>query len=217
MTRSAPHPEETDERRLRSIASQRALLDAAASAFAERGYEGATLDAIAAGAGVNKALIRYHFGDKQGLYSRVLLDALDVGASILAPVREDAGAAAPERMDRFIAALSEFIERVPHFAPIIVREWMCAGVHVTPKVMDRILELFRLDAEILEQGQAEGSFRAVDTHAAHLSVVGALVFFHISEPLRRKRRGKGMPPAPSIGAYAEHVSELIRRGLASGE
>lgn len=204
---------ETDERRLRSVASRRALLESAAEAFARSGYEGATLESIAQDAGLNKALIRYHFGGKQGLYARVLLDALEVGAELLAPIKESKGSA-PERLEAFIGSFWEFQDRVPHFAPIIVREWMCAGAHITPEVLKGMLQFFELDAEILAQGAEEGAFREVDPHAAHLSLVGALVFFQISEPLRRARRGKGMPRAPTHEEYAQHIQELFRRGLA---
>jgi len=51
--------------------SRSALLDAAQGEFADKGFTGARVDAIAARAGVNKQLIAYYFGSKQGLYDAV--------------------------------------------------------------------------------------------------------------------------------------------------
>jgi len=48
-----------------------ALLDAALTEFAERGLAGARVADIASRAGVNKQLISYHFGGKQGLYDAI--------------------------------------------------------------------------------------------------------------------------------------------------
>ncbi|MHB0869153.1 MAG: TetR/AcrR family transcriptional regulator [Chloroflexota bacterium] len=49
-----------------------AILDAAEEAFAEHGFDGARVDAIAAGAGYNKSLIFQYFGDKLNLYTEVI-------------------------------------------------------------------------------------------------------------------------------------------------
>jgi AcrR family transcriptional regulator len=56
-------------------ATAQKILNAATSLLAERGYEAVTLENVAAAAGVNKASIRYNFGNKAGLIIAVA-DAL---------------------------------------------------------------------------------------------------------------------------------------------
>jgi AcrR family transcriptional regulator len=55
-------------------ASRRALLDAAAELFHERGYEGATVREIGDRAGVDPALIARYVDGKEGLYLAALAD-----------------------------------------------------------------------------------------------------------------------------------------------
>lgn len=51
-----------------------AILDAARDLFAAHGYEGVSVRAIAARAGVDSALIRHFFGDKQKLFATTVAD-----------------------------------------------------------------------------------------------------------------------------------------------
>ena len=48
------------------------LFAAAAAEFAARGFAGANVDRIARAAGVNKAMIYYHFHSKAALYQEIL-------------------------------------------------------------------------------------------------------------------------------------------------
>ncbi len=68
-TRRAPCP---DERRRDADRTRRALLDAARREFADKGLAGARTSEIAERAGVNKQLISYYFGGKQGLYDAIV-------------------------------------------------------------------------------------------------------------------------------------------------
>jgi TetR/AcrR family transcriptional regulator len=53
------------------------LKDAALTEFAANGYDGARVSEIAARAGVNKQLISYYFGGKEGLYRAMQREWLD--------------------------------------------------------------------------------------------------------------------------------------------
>jgi AcrR family transcriptional regulator len=52
--------------------TREAIVNAAEALFAEHGFDGTSVDAIASRAGYNKSLLFQYFGDKLGLYSQVL-------------------------------------------------------------------------------------------------------------------------------------------------
>jgi AcrR family transcriptional regulator len=52
--------------------SKTALLDAAEKLFAEKGFDGATIQDLAKAADVNVSLVSYYFGGKEGLYAGVI-------------------------------------------------------------------------------------------------------------------------------------------------
>jgi AcrR family transcriptional regulator len=94
MTPIEPRPDVGPGRRARMTGPQRReqLLDVGRRLFAEKGFEGTSVEEIAARAEVSKPVVYEHFGGKEGLYAvvvdreiRVLLDeitnALTAGSS----------------------------------------------------------------------------------------------------------------------------------------
>lgn len=61
-----------------------AILESARTQFTERGYDGATIRGIAAGAGVDPALIHHYFGTKDQLLLATLLQAAQIEDAIAA-------------------------------------------------------------------------------------------------------------------------------------
>jgi AcrR family transcriptional regulator len=74
--------------------TREAILDAARRAFAERGYDAATIRGVAEAAGVDPALVHHYFGTKQGLFVAAMklpFDPTDVVGPLLAGDREHIG------------------------------------------------------------------------------------------------------------------------------
>jgi len=67
-----PEPGSTRGRGRDAEKTRKAILDAAEAAFAEHGFDGARIDAIARASGYNISLLFQYFGDKLGLYAQVL-------------------------------------------------------------------------------------------------------------------------------------------------
>lgn len=71
--------------------SRERLLDAALTEFAEHGFAGARVGAIADRAGLNKQLISHHFGGKRGLYESVMRERRLRGGGELTTAPTSAG------------------------------------------------------------------------------------------------------------------------------
>jgi AcrR family transcriptional regulator len=78
----------------------------AAELFLRHGYRGTTLRAVAAGAGVDSALISYHFGSKQGLFSESMRLRRHPSTELIAVLRGDP-ADLPERLLASVVRLWE--------------------------------------------------------------------------------------------------------------
>jgi AcrR family transcriptional regulator len=104
-----------------SKATREKIIKAASRAFADSGYEGASIRVIVAAADVNQAAINYHFGSKEGLYRAVLQTALH------ALMQDDGGQQSPARLSRE-AALRRFVRQ--QLRPIISGDDLAVHVRI---------------------------------------------------------------------------------------
>ena len=109
-------------RRTRMTGAERRqqLLEIGRTLFAAKGFEGTSVEEIAAKAGVSKPVVYEHFGGKEGLYAvvvdrevRALLD--QVAAALTAGHPR-------ELLEQAALALLDYIESEPHGFRVLVRE-----------------------------------------------------------------------------------------------
>ncbi|MGW2377717.1 TetR/AcrR family transcriptional regulator [Kitasatospora sp. NPDC001683] len=117
LLRTTPPKERADAARNRT-----AILEAAATLFAQHGVEAVSMDQVAAAAGVGKGTLFRRFGDKSGLATalldtreRVLQEAILHGPPPLGP-----GAPAEERLTAFVNAYLDYL--LEHLALIRMSE-----------------------------------------------------------------------------------------------
>jgi AcrR family transcriptional regulator len=199
-------------------ATREALLAAGADLFAERGYEGVPVWAIAEKAGVNKAMISYHFGGKRNLYLAIVEASF---AEIVSQVERLAAspAPAPETLRALIAVVGDVASRRhPHFCTMMLRELLAGGPHLDPKTVAMPLRVLTAVKRVVERGVREGAFRPVDPLLTHLSLVGSLVFFFATRRFRERLLSgrRGIAP-PAADAYVKHIQDLATNGLAAAK
>jgi AcrR family transcriptional regulator len=197
-------------------ATREALLAAGADLFAERGYEGVPVWAIAEKAGVNKAMISYHFGGKRNLYLAIIEATF---AEIVSQVERlaDSQAPAPEALRGLVALVGDVASRRhPHFCTMMLRELLAGGPHLDPKTAAMPLRVLAAVKRLVERGVREGAFRPVDPLLTHLSLVGSLVFFFGTARFRERiLTGDRRVAPPAADAYVKHIQDLATHGLAA--
>ncbi len=72
MSRSPARPERTGRTRMTSAERREQLIDVGRGLFADKGFEGTSVEEIAATAEVSKPVVYEHFGGKEGLYAVVV-------------------------------------------------------------------------------------------------------------------------------------------------
>ena len=108
--------------RLSSAQRREQLLTIAREVFAERGFEGTSVEEIAARAGVSKPVVYEHFGGKDGAYQAVVeKETTTLHAEIHAALTRP-GAGPREALERGALALLDYIDRCPDGFRILSRD-----------------------------------------------------------------------------------------------
>ena len=164
-----------------AAATAERILEAAIAEFAEHGYAGARIDAIAQRADVNMRMLYHYFGSKNALYLRVLeavferirLKEQQLELKSMPPL--------PAIMRLFEFTYQHFASN-PLFIRILINENLMGGRYLSQSVRVSSLSSPLLAAmkEVLRRGESEGVFRSgIDPLQLYVSMV-AMSYFHIS-------------------------------------
>ncbi|HVH06889.1 MAG TPA: TetR family transcriptional regulator [Myxococcota bacterium] len=159
-----------------------AVLAAAESLFAARGFEATRLEDVAEQVGIRRASIVYYFRDKRDLYESVLLD---VFTGLLAEVRAVLDGAGPlaERVDAAVSAWVDYVARRPSFPRLLLREVLDAGGEA-PVLRTQTAPFFALVSRVLTRNAADPLMRDPHLDAAHVAsaIAGTSVFYLTALP-----------------------------------
>jgi len=182
---SASHPEAQAER---SAETRNRILDAALSEFAANGLAGARTEAIAAAAGVNKALLYYYYESKEKLYAAALemVSARVRDRSMAVFLRE---ASPGERLLR--AALNHFdrILTQREFQSLMQQEMIRLHKGEESELLILVKRIFAplhaMFQSMVREGIASGELIDADWLQIMLSGLGGNVLYFLSAPIWR--------------------------------
>jgi len=205
-------------------AARTAILNAAEEAFAEHGFDGARVDAIAAGSSYNKSLIFQYFGDKLGLYTEVIKRAQretsELRARGFAALLEDDTIATDAR--RFRALLEtavrgsfDYLLERPRLSRILLWE-MAAGwqtlTRISPQFPKEHIERFE---RLFDRAQKAGLVRSGFLPLAQLSLplqicqsyLAYLPWFRVLLP------GEDLSSPEALASAREYFVALVVAGI----
>lgn len=191
MDLNTPIPASNRGSRRQPEVSRRAILSAALAEFGQQGLAGARMDAIAAAAGVNKALLYYYFRSKDELYRAVLDDffqrlRLRIGHALDSPVEPG------ERILLYARAHFDSVAESPNYARLFQGEMMSLGrggpSHISHIVGDYIRPIAMRVVSVLQEGITAGDFRAVDPAQFAPTMAAIIVHYFVISPFLRTLR-----------------------------
>jgi AcrR family transcriptional regulator len=133
------------------------LTDVALRVFARKGYDGASMDDVAAEAGITKAAIYHHVGGKEQLLARGFGRALDALYAVLGEPGSTAGSAV-DRLRYIVRRVAE--TATSHLAEVTVLFRARGNSQVERDALERRRGFDRAVAELVRQAQREGDIRA---------------------------------------------------------
>ena len=197
--------------------SIRMILDAAMQVFAEAGYEGARVDEIARRAGINKAMIYYRIGDKKALYEAVIHDVFgDIAELISENIRNESSP--EEKFKLYITNLSKVMAEHPSFPRIMMREIASGWTHFSEAIVKDIAGILVIVKGIIDEGVRKGVFIEINPLVVHIMVIGTLLLFTMSQPMRKNFQyllaGKAdIPVSNSPHDIISEVQKVVLRAL----
>lgn len=196
----------------RRAETRAAILAAAADVFAQSGLAGARTDAIAAAAGVNKAMLYYYFESKDRLFEAVVEDHFEEFNRRAMAVLSSPGPAAPILLD-YVSLHFDFISTRHRYGSIYQQMMLAGG-----KPLERLVQKYfapRSEAidRLLARGMRAGEFRRADPRHAAISIVALIVFYFSASRVMGLLGQADAYTEANLKKRKREVLDFIRHGL----
>jgi AcrR family transcriptional regulator len=186
------------------------LLDAAGPIFAEQGFRAATVREISTRAGVNLALMNYHFGDKEQLYAAAVSHAAGCCRDRVPLPTWSAGTSPRSKLRDFVHM---FLQRVAvdhepaWHGQLIMREMVMptrACEEFVKSIVQPTSEMLRgIVTELLPAGIPERTHQLIA-----MSIVGQILHYWSARPVIERLLGADEFRALDVDMLCDHITRF---------
>ena len=198
----------------RSRETQEKILSAAFKAFAESGYDGASVNKIAERAEVPQPLVVYHFPSKDALWVASVEEALDQFMKRLLPELEAKNNLDPAtRLSLIFREFVRYSATVPALLEIMIDANKRHGTSLTKVVENRLRPVYERLHKLIEAAQETGSIPAGDPGLIYYSLIAvAATPFSLNREFRQLT-GRDLLTPDMVEAQADLLVRLFFPGL----
>ncbi|MES0882009.1 TetR family transcriptional regulator C-terminal domain-containing protein [Roseibium sp. SCP14] len=136
------------------------ILDAALSEFSRKGFSGATVERIAAEAGMSKSNLLYYFSSKEAIYNATLAHILEVWLAPLKTLNQDGDPA--QELAAYICQKMEMSANFPEASRLFANEVMQGAPQILPILQTDLKRLVAEKSLVIETWIEAGKMRRVD-------------------------------------------------------
>ncbi len=156
------------------------ILQAAIREFSIAGFHGARVDVIAKRSGINKAMIYYHFKNKEGLYRAIIEQLFDKIRAIISGYAE-LDMPPDKKLFTMIQGLSDFISGLGDEMRHVLIWEIASGRKNFIAIGGKRMKLFLpIVKKMYDDGMKNGTFRKdINPILTHISIVGSIIFANI--------------------------------------
>jgi AcrR family transcriptional regulator len=199
-------------------ATRRNIITVATVEFADKGFNGARVDEIAARTNTSKRMIYYYFEDKEGLFVAVLEEAYRRIRAIEATLNLD-HLDPVSAIKALVGFTFDYQNANEDFIRLVMVENIQKGAHIARSkvIQDLNLSVIESIKNIYTRGLDAGLFRpGIDEIDLHMSI-SALCFFNVANRSTFSRIFKRDMASPqALAARREIVIETILRFVSKG-
>ena len=182
------------------------ILEAADQLFGRIGFDATSTREIAEASGVNKALIHYHFGNKDELFGAVLDRYYgDLNDALRGALSEPGSAR--ERLARVLDVYLDFLADHPSFSRIVQRE--AAGGRHLDRIVGHMTPLFATAVGLITSTYPAAAGGELAAPQLLLSFYGMVVSSFTYGPVLEKLSGVSFTSDEALEARKRHLRRML--------